>query len=570
MAKWVIAAKKADFDAIGKKFNIDPVIARILRNRDVFTDEEIEAYLNADKTMLYDPFLLKDMDVAVKKLFQAIEGKQKIRIIGDYDADGVCATYILKEGLELLDATVDYQIPNRIKDGYGINVSMIDKAKTDGTDLIVTCDNGIAAKDTIDYANSLGLSVIVTDHHEVPFITDEENHKEFLLPNACAVINPKQENCSYPFSGICGATVAYKLIEAMFITKKMKMPETLLEAAAFATICDLMDLVDENRIIVKAGLESMKQTKNNGLQALLEVCQIPKEKLSPYHIGYVLGPCFNASGRLDVAGRVIELLSQKEFGDAVCIARELKELNEQRKSMTYQGMQKAEEYIISQKIENQDVLVVYLPDCHESIAGIIAGGIKEKYYKPVIVLTDGEESVKGSGRSIEAYDMHEKLTECQEFLLKFGGHKMAAGLSLKKENIELLRHKLNENSNLTPEDFEEKIVIDVPMPISYVREELVEQIAMLEPFGKGNEKPVFAQKGIRVLSEKRVGKEKTVGKYVISDGYATRNMVYFGDLDAFSEFYKARETISIVYYPSLNTFRNETSVEIVLNAYKEG
>lgn len=570
MAKWVLAAKKADFDAIGKKFHIDPVIARILRNRDVFEEEQIEAYLNTAPEKLYDPFLLKDMEKAVEKLLEAISQRKKIRIIGDYDVDGISAAYILKEGLSMLLADADYRVPNRVKDGYGLNDSMIDAAKKDGIDVIVTCDNGIAAADTVEYANSLGMTVIVTDHHEVPFATDGENNKCYNIPNAYAVVNPKRPDCNYPFSGICGATVAYKLIQALFRKKGIKVPATFLEMAAFATICDMMELKDENRILVKCGLESMKRTENIGLRALFQVCEISLDKLGAYHIGFICGPCFNATGRLDVADRAIELLSAKTFDEAVLIARELKDLNEQRKSMTNQGVQMADEYISSHKLENQDVLLVYLPDCHESIAGIIAGRIKEKYYKPAIVLTDGEEAVKGSARSIENYNIYEKLTECKEYLLKFGGHQKAAGLSLEKENIEPLRQKLNEQSGLTPEDFEEKIVIDVPMPISYVTKELIEQLTMLEPFGIGNEKPVFAQKGVRILSENRVGKAKTVGKYLVSDGYCTREMVYFGDLDAFHEFYKAQGTISIVYYPTLNIFRNEEKIELILNAYKEG
>lgn len=570
MAKWVMAAKKADFETIGKKFHIDPVIARVLRNRDVCEEKQIESYLNAGTDKMYHPSLLKDMNKAAEKLLEAIAQRKKIRVIGDYDADGICATYILTEGLRILSADVDYRIPNRIKDGYGLNISMIDEAKADGTDIIVTCDNGIAAMEAIDYANSLGMTVIITDHHEVPFVTDSENNKCYQLPKAYAIVNPKQEECMYPFSGICGATVAYKLIQALFIKKEMKVPDSFLQMAAFATVCDMMELKDENRIIVKCGLNSMKTTENIGLKALLEVCEIPIDKISTYHIGFVCGPCFNATGRLDIADRAIELLLADEFGDAVLIAKELKELNEQRKSMTLQGVQMAEEYIKEHQLEERDVFVIYLPDCHESIAGIIAGRIKEKYYKPTIVLTDGEECVKGSARSIEAYNIYEKLTDCKEYLLKFGGHKKAAGLSLLKENIEVLGQKLNEESGLKPEDFEEKIVIDVPMPISYITTELVEQLSLLEPFGMGNEKPVFAQKGIRILSENRVGKEKTIGKYVVSDGDGNKEMLYFGDLDAFSEFYKSHDTVTIAYYPTLNYFRNEKKVELVLNAYKEG
>ena len=569
MAKWMLSAKKADFDEIGKKFHIDPVIARIIRNRDVVGEKEIHAFLNGDISMMHSPYLLKDMEKAAEKILEAIADKKKIRVIGDYDVDGICSGYILKKGLSILNADVDVRIPHRIKDGYGLNESMIEEAKTDGIQVIVTCDNGIAAKEAISYANSLSITVVVTDHHEVPFVTDEAGNKQYQLPPAYAIVNPKQEDCQYPFSGICGAMVAYKLMQVLFEKKGESVPDDFLEMAAFATICDVMELKDENRIAVKYGLLSMKKTKNIGLRALLEVSEIKPESLSPYHIGYVCGPCFNATGRLDIADRAVELLSARVFGDAVLIARELKELNEQRKDMTLQGVKQAEEYITKHQIENDDVLVIYLPDCHESIAGIIAGRIKELYYKPTIVLTDGEEDVKGSGRSIEAYNMYENLSACKEYFIKFGGHKMAAGLSLKKENIEPLREKLNAESLLTKEDFEEKIVIDVPMPISYVTEKLIEQLEILEPFGVGNSKPVFAQKGITVLSEKRFGKELNVGKYRISDGVCEREMVYFGDLDAFCEFYKKHQKISIVYYPTINEFRNEKKIQIVLNAYKE-
>lgn len=569
MAKWVKLAKKADFDTIGKQFHIDPVIARIIRNREIVSETEIDNFLNGDLTKLHSPHLLKDMDRAVDKILEAVAQKEKIRVIGDYDADGVCASYILKEGLCLLSADVDCRVPNRMKDGYGLNESLIESAKEDGVEMVITCDNGIAAGDAIAYANSLGMTVIVTDHHEVPFTTDEDGNRCYQIPSAYAAINPKREDCAYPFPGICGALVAYKLIQALFERVEIEVPKAFLEAAAFATICDVMELRDENRIVVKYGLESMRQTENLGLKALFQVCEIKRENLGAYHIGFVCGPCFNATGRLDIADRAVELLSAKDFGDAVLIARELKELNEQRKSMTLQGVKMAEDYIIEHQIENQDVLVIYLPDCHESIAGIIAGRIKEKYYRPAIVLTNGEDGVKGSGRSIDAYNMYESLLACKDYFLKFGGHKMAAGLTLNEENIEPLRERLNRESRLTKEDFEEKLVIDVPMPISYITEELIEQLNLLEPFGVGNEKPVFAQKDIVILSESRLGIEKNVGKYIISDGYCTREMVYFGDLDAFSTFYKEREKISIAYYPTINQFRNEKKIQVVLKAYKE-
>ena len=569
MAKWMLSAKKADFEKIAQQYDIDPVIARIIRNRDIIEEDEIKLFLQGDLTKMHNPFLLKDMEKAVKFIFDAIDRGEKIRVIGDYDVDGICAGYILKEGLIGLGAKVDVKVPNRIKDGYGLNENMIEEAKEAGVDLIITCDNGIAASSAIALANELKIKVLVTDHHEVPFVITKEGQKEYQLPKALGIVNPKQEDCNYPFSGICGAMVAYKLVQALYEKVSMNVPKSFLEMAAFATICDVMELKDENRIVVKWGIESMKQTENIGLKALFKVCEINPETLSVYHIGFICGPCFNATGRLDIAERAVELLSAKEFSEAVLIARELRELNEQRKSMTLQGVKMAEEYIESKGIEKDDILIVYLPDCHESIAGIIAGRIKEMYYKPTIVLTKAKEGVKGSGRSIEAYDMYENLNACKEYFTKFGGHKMAAGLSLEEQNIEPLREKLNRESKLTKEDFEEKIVIDVPMPVSYITEKLIKQLEVLEPFGVGNPKPVFAQKGITVLSEVRLGKEKNVGKYRISDGYCEREMIYFGDLDAFSDFYKSHEKISIVYYPTINEFRNEKKIQIVLNAYKE-
>lgn len=569
MAKWMLSVKKADFETIGKKYDIDPVIARVIRNREVVSEEEIDHFLNGDLSKMYDPYLLKDMEKAVDVILNAILEKKKIRVIGDYDVDGICSAFILREGISLLSGNVDTRVPNRVKDGYGLNQSMIEEAKADGVEMLVTCDNGIAAGEAILLANSYDMTVVVTDHHEVPFYMDENGKRCYQLPPAYAVIDPKQEACKYPFEGICGALVSYKLIQALFKKKEKELPKVFLEMAAFATICDVMELRDENRIVVKKGLEYMKHTENVGLKALLSVCEIHPETISPYHIGFVCGPCFNATGRLDIADRAVELLCEKDFGNAVLIARELKELNEQRKSMTLQGVKQAEDYIKEHGIEKDDVLVIYLPQCHESIAGIIAGRIKEIYYKPTIVLTKAEEGVKGSGRSIEAYDMYERLTACKEYFLKFGGHKMAAGLSLKEENIELLREKLNRECTLTEEDFEEKIMIDVPMPISYITEKLIRQLNVLEPFGVGNPKPVFAQKGITVLSEMRFGKEKNVGKYQITDGYCRMEMVYFGDLDAFSDFYKTHKTITIAYYPTINEYRNEKKIQVVLNAYKE-
>ncbi len=568
MAKWVVAAKKADFDAISEKFHIDKVLARILRNRDLLEMEDYEKYLYADLSAMYDPYLLKDMEKSVEKIYLSISEKKKIRVIGDYDVDGVCSSYILTKGLALLGAQVDCRVPSRVKDGYGLNDTLILSAKEDEVQLIITCDNGIAASETVDYANSVGIEVIVTDHHEVPFV-EEAGKKTYIIPKAYAVINPKQEDCTYPFTGICGAMVAYKLMLALFRKANKMVPNEFIEAVAFATVCDVMELKDENRIVVKYGLESMKHTENIGLKALFYVCEIDRQNLGAYHLGFICGPCLNATGRLDIADRAIELLCSEDFDKAVVIARELKDLNEQRKKMTIDGVEEAKQYILKHQLEKQSILVIYLPNCHESIAGIIAGRIKEEYHKPTIILTKSEGVAKGSGRSIEAYNMYESLCACKQYFLKFGGHKMAAGITLEEENIEPLRKFLNENNSLVTEDFEEKIVIDVPMPIHYISVEFIEQLAMLEPFGVGNEKPTFAQKHIKILSENRMGKDKKVGKYKITDDICEMEMLYFGNLDEFHDFYQSRESIAIAYYPTLNVYKGTKKKQVILKAYKE-
>lgn len=569
MAKWMVSAKRADFQSIAEKFNIDPVTARILRNRDLEEDEQIQKFLYADLTDMYDPFLLKDMEKGVSVIRQAILEQKKIRVIGDYDADGICSSYILHKGIGQLGGDVDVRIPHRIRDGYGLNESIIREAAEDGISLIVTCDNGIAAHEPIALANNLHMSVVVTDHHEVPFdiIGDE---KVYLIPEGAVVIDPKQTDCSYPFDGICGAVVAYKVIQALFSNEPGQMiPDSLLEMAAFATVCDVMELRDENRIIVKYGLKSMRHTKNLGLRALMEVCQLIPNQLSAYHIGFVCGPCFNATGRLDTAMRALELLEETDYNKAVMIARELKELNDSRKEMTLLGTKEAETFLTEHKMQQDKVFVIYLPDCHESIAGIIAGRIKEEYHKPVFVLTRSEDGVKGSGRSIEAYHMYEKINECKELFTRFGGHKMAAGVSMPEENVDVFRTFLNAHCNLTEEDFEEKIRIDVPMPLAYVKRELVEQFAILEPFGVGNPKPVFAQKNLTCISMQRVGKNKNVGKYILKDQSENRfEVMCFSNPDGFEEYCREKDEIAITYYPSLNEYAGKVKVQIVMQSYQ--
>ncbi len=591
MAQWFIAAKRADFDGIAERFHIDPVLARIIRNRDVVGDEEIRKYLWGSLADLYEPRLLKDMDKAVGLLQEKMEQGVKIRIIGDYDADGICSTYILVKGLEVCGAEVDTVIPHRMKDGYGLNDALIEEAAGDGIDTIVTCDNGIAAGKQIARAGELGMTVIVTDHHEVPYEEREDGSRVFLLPEAAAVVDPKQEGCAYPFKNICGAVVAYKLVQQLFTGvfgeggKCGELLEELLEIAAFATVCDVMELKDENRILVKCGLERMRHTKNTGLKALIEVCGLEGKELSAYHIGFILGPCMNATGRLDTAKRALALLLSRDRAEAVRIASELKDLNDSRKEMTSEGVREAVDLIEGSSLKEDKVLVVYLPDVHESLAGIIAGRIREKYGKPAFVLTMGEDGVKGSGRSIEGYHMYEEMTACKECFTKYGGHKMAAGLSMEEEMVEVFRRKLNERCRLTEEDFEEKVHIDVAMPLSYLTKPLVEQLAQLEPFGVGNTKPVFAQKDVHILSGRILGKNRNVGKYQITDGSGNYyDMVYFGDLEAFHGFLaeKAGEymvnrlycgervdlPVCITYYPDINRYGGKESLQIVMQHYR--
>ena len=588
MAQWFISAKKADFNKIAKKYNIDPVLARIIRNRDVIEEEEIRKYLKGGRQDLYAPDLLKDMDKAVKLLCRKIKEGESIRVIGDYDADGICSSYILLRGLVACGGNVDTVIPHRIKDGYGLNDSLIEEAHSDGIDTIITCDNGIAAAPQVAYAKELGMSVIVTDHHEIPY--EEDNGKRvYILPEADAVVNPKQEECVYPYKNICGGVVAYKVVQSLFASlhpeNEMEIIEELLEIAAFATVCDVMELRDENRIIVKCGLQNMQHTRNQGLKALIEVCGLEGKMLSAYHIGFVLGPCINATGRLDTAGRALCLLNSRSRSEAVQIAAELKDLNDSRKEMTLKGTGEAMECIEKNDWKEDKVLVVYLPECHESLAGIIAGRLREKYGRPVFVLTRGEDGVKGSGRSIEGYHMYEEMTACKEYFTKYGGHKMAAGLSMEEENVESFRRKINEACRLTEEDYEEKVHIDAAMPFSYLTKELIGELELLEPFGVGNRKPVFAQKNVHIINARVMGKNQNVGKYRIHDEEGgSYEMVYFGDLERFHEFLAVQAgkgnvmrmlegaavdiTISMTYYPSINSYAGRESIQIILQNYK--
>lgn len=569
MEKWVVCTKKADFYGIAEKFKINPVIARLIRNRDVIGDEKIQEYLHGTLADLPSGRKMKDLEKAAEILEKKIQEGCRIRIIGDYDIDGVTSTTILLKGLKRLGANVDTCIPDRIKDGYGINEHLISKALEDGIDTIVTCDNGIAAYNEITEAKESGMTVVITDHHDVPF-RDTENGRKWIIPPADAVVNPKQQNCPYPNKNLCGAVVAWKLIWIMYENAGIPAEEILAftELAAVATVGDVMDLQGENRIIVKEGLRQLSHTETPGLKALIQVNNLEHAEISSYHVGFVLGPCINASGRLDTASRALKLLCEQDPVEAARLAGDLVALNESRKAMTEQGKEEAVEKVENSDLKNDRVLVIYLPDCHESLAGIIAGRIRELYNKPVFVLTKGEKFAKGSGRSIETYSMYEELVKCRDFMEQFGGHPMAAGLSIKEDNIERFRKRLNENCTLTEEDLRPKIVIDVPMPVSYISRELVEQLSLLEPFGKGNVKPLFAQKNLSVLNLRIFGKNHNVAKMKLTDGSgAPVDAVYFGEAEKFAEFVKSHERISVTYYPEINSYQGRETLQAVIRNY---
>lgn len=567
--KWFVAGKKADFSAIGRKYGIDQVTARIIRNRDITEDTEIEKYIRPKLENLYSPHLMKDMDILVNILQEKIYLKKHIRVIGDYDIDGVQATYILLKGIRRAGGIVTAAIPDRMKDGYGINENLIAKAKADGAEVIITCDNGIAAIAAVAYAKDLGMTVLVTDHHDIPY-KEDGGIRTYLKSRADAIVNPKQEGCTYPFSGICGAVVAFKVVQALYEKCGIPAAESMgfLENAAFATVGDVMDLTDENRIIVKYGIEQMRHTKNPGLSALMCQKKVEPDQLCAYHLGFVLGPCINASGRLDTAARSLKLLLSEDEAEAAALAAELADLNEERKQMTADGVAEALELIQKEHLESQKVMVIHLPGLHESLAGIVAGRIREQYNHPVFVLTDAGEGIKGSGRSIEAYSMYEELCKCQDLFLKFGGHPMAAGLTLPADNMEEFIRRMNENSSLTEEDFIPKIHIDVPMPLSYVTEELIREFEILEPFGKGNAKPVFADRNIRVKERRFIGKNKSAARLTLEDGNGfCYPAVYFGNAEAFMEFLEKKDTISIVYYPRINSYMGKSEIQFVISNY---
>lgn len=602
MSIWTVTAKRADFNAIASHFGIDPVVARVIRNRDVESIEEIERFLYGQDEAIRDPMLLKDCDKAAKILWEQISAKKHIRIVGDYDVDGVTSTCILFKGLKAMGAIVDYRLPHRVTDGYGINEAIVEEAIEEGVQCILTCDNGISAKSVLEEAKFKGLTCIVTDHHEIPYI-DENGVRIYIYPEVDAIVNPKRHDGNYPFPGICGAFVAYKLINMMLTsrsaytndasaelsgTNEQALVKELRALAALGTVCDVCELKDENRALVRLGLRDMEDSGNIGLQALLRVNKLEGKSLTTYSCGFVIGPCINSTGRLDDATMSLELLTSDDMNEALVRANELKRLNDMRKEMTEKGVEAAISQVEESNLLKDRVLVIYLPELHESLAGIVAGRIKERYYRPTFVLTSGEEGLKGSGRSIEGYHMYEEMNKISDIFLKFGGHAMAAGFSIATEQLSELRNRLNELCQLTDNDLQPKIKIDVPMPISYVRKELIEQLSLLEPYGVGNPKPVFAQKDVRIISARIMGANRNVLKLTLLPPEGGRyEGIVFGKSEELTEHIVAKYgqdamdsllgggcktdtvcTIDIIYYPDINTFQGRETIQFVINDYK--
>lgn len=590
MEKWFVAAKRADFAAWGERFGIDPVVARIIRNRDITDPEGVERFLHGTLKDCYSPWRMAGMERAAALILEAIEQGTSLRVIGDYDVDGVCASYILLRGLEALGAKVDAAIPHRIKDGYGLSEDLIREAAGAGVGMVITCDNGIAAAEPIALAGSLGIRTVVTDHHEVPFV-EEGGLRRQLLPPADAVVDPRQEACTYPFPSVCGAVVAWKLIQALCEKKpaagQEELFEDLIQMAALATVCDVMELRDENRIIVKEGLARMRRTQNPGLRALIEVNELDGARLNVYHLGFVLGPCLNATGRLDTALRGLELLRSSTKMEAMTVARELLELNNSRKNLTQKGVEAALEQIRERRLDRDPVMLIYLPELHESLAGIVAGKIREIYHHPVLVLTRGEQGVKGSGRSIEAYHMYDSLTAVKHYFTRYGGHRLAAGLSMREEDIESLRRDLNERSSLTEADFIPQVHIDVPMPMDYATFSLARELELLEPCGAGNPRPLFAQREVCFVEARRIGRGQNYARLTALSGRERLEVMFFGDVDAFCGFLEEKYgpgsaavlfegralaacggyRVSITYQLGIHSYRGRESLQFIMENY---
>ena len=585
--RWFIKNKKMDYKYMASKYGITELMSRLIVNRDITDDSLIRSYINPEFSMLHEPRDMKDMDKAIEIILHKIENKKKIRIIGDYDVDGVISVYILYSALKRCNADVDYEIPDRIKDGYGVNVNIIRKAKEDGIDTIVTCDNGISAIEPIKTAKELGMTVIVTDHHDIPFIEDEDGNRTVIRSEADAILNPKQEDCKYKFKSLCGAGVAFKLIQVLYEEIGIDEEEAFkfIEFLAIATVCDVVDLVDENRVFVKKGLERINNTANTGLQELLIECEIQDKKIGVYHLGFIIGPCINASGRLDNAKKGVRLLLSDDEKEANLLAKELVRLNEDRKEMTMNGVEKAIEIVENSDIKNDKVFVIYLPNIHESLAGIIAGRIREKYNVPTLILTKSEDGAKGSGRSIEEYNMFEELVKCKDLLDKFGGHPMAAGFSLKEEKIEEFRKRLNEKTTLSEEDLLKKVTIDTVLPLDTITYDLVNDLGRLEPFGKANPKPLFGEKDVNVIKGMILGKNRNVLKLKLkTKNGKTMDAVYFGDIEEFEENITEKYgkdqliklydgsyndvKLDLVFYPDINEYNGNVTIQVIIQNYR--
>ena len=585
--RWRLYAKKADFAAISKEYGINQVTARIMRNRGVETKEEIESYLKGDLDYLSDPALMKDADKAASLLEAAIANNELIAISSDFDNDGIFSGLLLKEAIIELGGRAAIFTPNRVMEGQGVNSRIVEEANANGASVLLTCDNGIAAFEAIDEAKKLGMTVIVTDHHEVPF-EEHDGKKIYLLPKADAIVDPKQEDCAYPFKSLCGTGVAYQLMTLLFrrMKRTMSRQEIFLQYTAIATVADVMELVGENRILVRKGLSYLNHTNHTGLRALMEVCGIAPEQVRAYHIGFILGPCFNAAGRLDTIVHALALLESKEYDQALALAGELWAMNEERKELTRVGTERAVELIEHATWKDEHVYLVYIKDCHESVAGIIAGRLRERYYRPVLVFTDASEEgqIKASGRSIDDYDMFTELSAFRNLFLRFGGHKMAAGLTMEKKNLEILRDGLNARCTLTQTQLMPLVMIDAAMPLGYISEEVIADLEKLEPFGRANEKPLFAQQHLSVLRLSRIGKNRNVVKMsVMGPEGIIMDALYFGDTDVFFDFLEEeygrdnvaaalrgmRNTIDIgvTYYPQINEFQGKRSLQIVIQNY---
>lgn len=583
---WKLKNKKVDIDFMSKKYNISPFLFRLMANRDILDDKTIKSYINPVYSNLNNAKDMKDIEKACLLLKEKINLGKKIRIVGDYDVDGVISVFILYKALKRCDANIDYEIPDRINDGYGINKNIIKKAYYDGIDTIITCDNGIAAISEIEYAKSLGITVIVTDHHDVAF-TEENGIRTSILPSADCILNPKQEDCNYTFKKICGAGVAFKLIEVLYESFEIKKEEVyeFIEFVAIATVCDVVDLVDENRIFVKNGLEMITNTKNIGLIELKKANDLEDKEITAYHLGFVIGPCINASGRLDSAKKGLDLLLCEDVNKAEILAKEIVDLNEERKEMTSEGLERAIKIIESSSIKDDTILVVYIHDIHESLAGIIAGRVKEKYNKPTIILTKSEEGVKGSCRSIEEYNIFEGLLSCKDILDKFGGHPMAAGLSLQEDKVEILRKRLNDTCNLTKEDLMKKISIDMSLPLESVTIPLIDELKKLEPFGKGNSKPIFGVKNARIKKAILMGKNKNVLKLkILTNENIYIDAMIFNNIEEFEEkiikkygqdeldsLYNKNQNnllMDFLFYPSINEWNQNKYIQIIVEGVR--